>query len=58
VTDRLGPNRRYAIVSSLAERELKCKPRKNFKDGLDATIQWYVDNPSWWEALLQRAERY
>jgi len=58
VTDRLGHDRRYAIDSSLAQRELKWKPRKNFKDGLDATIQWYVDNPSWWEALLQRAERY
>ncbi len=58
VTDRLGHDRRYAIDSSLAQRELKWKPRKNFKDGLDATIQWYVDNPSWWEALLERAERY
>jgi len=58
VTDRLGHDRRYAINSSLARRELKWKPLKNFKDGLDATIQWYIDNPSWWEALLERAERY
>jgi dTDP-glucose 4,6-dehydratase len=58
VTDRLGHDRRYAIDSSFAQRELKWKPRKNFKDGLDATIQWYIDNPSWWEALLERAERY
>jgi len=58
VTDRLGHDRRYAIDSSLAQRELKWKPRKNFKEGLDATIQWYIDNPLWWEALLERAERY
>jgi len=58
VTDRLGHDRRYAIDSSFAQRELKWKPRKNFKDGLDATIQWYINNPSWWEALLERAERY
>jgi len=58
VTDRLGHDRRYAIDSSFAQRELKWKPRKNFKDGLDATIQWYIDNPLWWEALLERAERY
>ena len=58
VTDRLGHDRRYAIDSSLAQRELKWKRRKNFKDGLDATIQWYIDNPLWWEALLERAERY
>ncbi len=58
VTDRLGHDRRYAVDSSFAQGELKWKPRKNFKDGLDATIQWYIDNPSWWEALLERAERY
>jgi dTDP-glucose 4,6-dehydratase len=58
VTDRLGHDRRYAIDSSFAQRELKWKPRKNFKEGLDATIQWYIDNPSWWDALLERAERY
>ena len=58
VTDRLGHDRRYAIDSSLAQRELKWKPRHNLKDGLDATIQWYIDSPLWWEALLERAERY
>ena len=58
VTDRLGHDRRYAIDSSFAERELKWTPRKHFKDGLDATIQWYIDNQSWWEALLERAGRY
>ena len=58
VTDRLGHDRRYAIDSSLAERELNWKPRSNFKDGLDQTIQWYIDNQSWWQPLLERAERY
>src|SRR5881396_3556988 len=56
VTDRLGHDRRYAIDSSLAERELNWKPRSNFKDGLDQTIQWYIDNQSWWQPLLERAE--
>jgi len=58
VTDRLGHDRRYAIDSSFAQRELKWTPRKHFKDGLDATIQWYIDNQPWWEALLERAGRY
>ena len=58
VTDRLGHDRRYAIDSSFAERELKWTPRKHFKDGLDATIQWYIDNQPWWQALLERAGRY
>jgi dTDP-glucose 4,6-dehydratase len=58
VTDRLGHDRRYAIDSSLAELELNWKPRRNFKDGLDETIQWYIDNQAWWQPLLERAERY
>ena len=58
VEDRLGHDRRYAIDSSFAQRELKWKPRQNFKEGLEATIQWYIDNDSWWKPLLERAGRY
>jgi dTDP-glucose 4,6-dehydratase len=58
VEDRLGHDRRYAIDSSFAQRELKWKPRKNFKEGLEATIQWYIDNEAWWRPLLERAGRY
>ena len=58
VPDRLGHDRRYAIDSSFAQRELNWKPRRNFKEGLEETIQWYVDNPSWWQPLLERAGRY
>src|SRR5881392_1990995 len=58
VPDRLGHDRRYAIDSSFAQRELNWKPRRNFKEGLEETIQWYVANPSWWQPLLERAGRY
>src|SRR2546429_9805646 len=58
VTDRLGHDRRYAIDSSFALRELNWKPRHNFKEGLDETIQWYIENSSWWQPLLERAGRY
>ncbi len=58
VKDRLGHDRRYAIDSSFAQKELKWKPRKDFKEGLESTIQWYIDNQSWWQPLLERAERY
>src|SRR5437660_3743771 len=58
VTDRLGHDRRYAIDSSFSKRELKWKPRHNFEHELDETIQWYIDNPSWWQPLLERAGRY
>jgi dTDP-glucose 4,6-dehydratase len=58
VPDRLGHDRRYAIDSSLAEGELKWRTHHQFKEGLDQTIQWYLDNQSWWEPLLERAGRY
>jgi dTDP-glucose 4,6-dehydratase len=58
VKDRLGHDRRYAIDSSFAQKELKWKPRQDFKEGLEATIQWYIDNQSWWQPLLERAGRY
>ncbi len=58
VENRLGHDRRYAIDSSFAQREIKWKPRKNFKEGLEAAVQWYIDNESWWKPLLERAGRY
>jgi len=58
VPDRLGHDRRYAIDSSFAQRELDWKPLHSFKEGLDETIQWYIDNPSWWQPLLERTGRY
>src|SRR6202165_876661 len=58
VTDRLGHDRRYAIDSSFARKELKWKPRKDFKEGLEETIDWYINNQSWWQPLLERAGRY
>jgi dTDP-glucose 4,6-dehydratase len=58
VPDRLGHDRRYAIDSSFAQDELDWKPLHSFKEGLDETIQWYIDNPSWWQPLLERTGRY
>jgi len=58
VTDRLGHDRRYVIDSSFSERQLNWKPRHNFEQGLAETIQWYIDNQSWWQPLLGRAGRY
>jgi len=58
VPDRLGHDRRYAIDSAFAQRELGWKPLRSFKEGLDETVQWYMDNPSWWQPLLERTGRY
>ena len=58
VTDRLGHDRRYAIDSSFAQRELGWKPLHQFREGLSATIKWYLENRGWWEPLLERTGRY
>ncbi|MCE9610536.1 MAG: dTDP-glucose 4,6-dehydratase [Chthoniobacter sp.] len=54
VTDRLGHDRRYAIDSSKAHRELQWKPLHQHEQGIRDTIDWYVANPGWWQPLLAK----
>jgi dTDP-glucose 4,6-dehydratase len=58
VTDRLGHDRRYAIDSSFAQQELQWKPLHTFREGLESTIDWYLNNRDWWQPLLERTGRY
>jgi dTDP-glucose 4,6-dehydratase len=51
VTDRPGHDRRYAMNSSKAERELGWKPSWSFEDGLRATVKWYRDSGEWCRAV-------
>lgn len=51
VEDRPGHDRRYAIDCSKIERELGWRPRETFETGLFKTVQWYLDNPGWWQAV-------
>ncbi len=49
VSDRPGHDMRYAIDSSKLRTELGWTPRyPSFRDGLAATIEWYVANEAWW----------
>lgn len=52
VADRPGHDLRYAIDASKIERELGWKPAETFATGLRKTVQWYLNNPSWWQAVL------
>ena len=52
VTDRPGHDLRYAIDASKIERELGWKPEETFETGLRKTVQWYLENKSWWQAVL------
>lgn len=45
VTDRLGHDFRYAIDSSVIERELGWTPAETFDSGIARTVNWYLENP-------------
>lgn len=47
VTDRPGHDRRYAIDASKIRDELGWEPKQNFADGIQLTVQWYLDNTEW-----------
>ncbi|WP_072876891.1 dTDP-glucose 4,6-dehydratase [Flagellimonas taeanensis] len=47
VKDRPGHDLRYAIDASKINRELGWKPSVTFEEGLERTIDWYLDNQEW-----------
>ncbi len=51
VKDRPGHDRRYAMDSSRARRELDWTPAHRFEDALKATVDWYVNHPLWWQRI-------
>ncbi len=51
VTDRPGHDMRYAIDCTKIERELGWTPSETFETGLRKTVQWYLDNEAWWQAI-------
>ena len=51
VTDRLGHDLRYSVSHEKITRELGYKPKINFEDGIEETIEWYKRNESWWRPL-------
>ncbi len=52
VTDRPGHDRRYAINSRKITSELGYRPTHEFMIGLRETIEWYINNKSWWQPIL------
>lgn len=52
VTDRKGHDMRYAIDPTKIHNELGWLPETKFADGIQKTIQWYLDNREWWEDII------
>lgn len=51
VTDRAGHDLRYAIDSSKLKKELGWEPSLQFEEGIEKTVQWYLDNQAWMDNI-------
>lgn len=54
VDDRPGHDRRYAIDPTRIKNELNWRPSVTLEQGLARTVDWYLENESWWHPLLKR----
>jgi len=54
VSDRPGHDLRYAIDPTRIRTELGWRPSVTVEEGLERTVQWYLDNESWWRPLQER----
>ncbi|MCP1212470.1 dTDP-glucose 4,6-dehydratase [Acetobacter okinawensis] len=55
VADRPGHDFRYEIDPAHAEQALGWKARHDFETGIRQTVQWYLDNRTWWEGIRARS---
>lgn len=52
VKDRAGHDLRYAIDSSKIMQELGWKPSVSFEQGLEKTVDWYLQNEEWLNEII------
>ncbi|TKJ65257.1 dTDP-glucose 4,6-dehydratase [Pseudomonas sp. CFBP13506] len=52
VKDRPGHDLRYAIDAGKIARELGWQPHETFESGIRKTVQWYLQNKTWWQRVL------
>jgi len=55
VTDRPGHDMRYAIDPKRIRTELGWRPSVTLEEGLEKTVDWYLQNEDWWRPLLKIA---
>jgi len=52
VDDRPGHDQRYAIDATRIEQDLGWVPGETFDTGLQKTVEWYLNNRDWWQAII------
>jgi len=52
VEDRPGHDVRYSLDSSKIRKELGWKPKHNFEEALEKTVEWYLENDWWWRPMV------
>jgi len=52
VKDRLGHDRRYAIDAGKIDEKLGWTPKFTFEQGIDKTVDWYLQNRAWMESVM------
>ena len=57
VEDRPGHDRRYAIDAGKIQQELGFVPQESFESGIRKTLSWYLENESWWRAVMDGSYR-
>lgn len=57
VTDRPGHDVRYAIDAAKIGRELGWQPQETFESGIRKTVEWYLNNRTWWQHVLDGSYR-
>jgi len=57
VADRPGHDQRYAIDADKIERELGWVPEETFDTGMVKTVDWYLENDSWCQRVLDGSYR-
>lgn len=52
VKDRPGHDRRYAIDPGKSNNEIGYQPKDSFETGIQKTVDWYLNNESWWRSII------
>ncbi len=56
VKDRPGHDKRYAIDAGFLKKTLGWEPKYQLSEGLEKTVEWYLDNLDWSKEVLSKSK--